>query len=249
MNAFGKERVQKVDTMNSMTAEPTSRRERNKQEKLERIREAAQTLFHEKGFDQTTMREIADRAEVGLGTIFLYASSKADLLFMIYAERIRQLNDATPPRPIKGFVENTMWFFSNAYAIYAEDMNLGRCFFRELMFQSGEQRRRLDDLTIAAFQRIAEHAAEAQRSGELAPNLDPQHVARIAFSLYQATLGQWISNFAIPDPNAVLRHDLELLMHGLAPQGTARNTPLEKTRQPKPSQPKPSRPSRRRKTS
>ena len=56
-------------------------RARNKLDKLRRIKEAAQSLFIAKGFDDTTMREIAVRAGVGLGTIFLYAKDKRDLLF------------------------------------------------------------------------------------------------------------------------------------------------------------------------
>jgi AcrR family transcriptional regulator len=34
-----------------------------------------------KGYDDTTTREIAIRAEVGMGTVFTYADNKRDLLF------------------------------------------------------------------------------------------------------------------------------------------------------------------------
>ena len=45
--------------------------------------EAARELFLAKGFDNTTIREIALRAGVGLGTVFVYAKNKRDLLFLI----------------------------------------------------------------------------------------------------------------------------------------------------------------------
>ena len=51
-------------------------RESNKQEKLERITRAARILFTQKGFDGTTTREIAHRARVGAGTLFLYAKDR-----------------------------------------------------------------------------------------------------------------------------------------------------------------------------
>ena len=58
-------------------------RERNRRDKLQRITAAARALFVEKGFDETTTREIARRADVALGTLFLYATDKRDLLFLI----------------------------------------------------------------------------------------------------------------------------------------------------------------------
>ena len=55
-------------------------RERNKLDKLGRIKDAARGLFLAKGFDDTTTREIATRAGAGIGTIFVYAENKRDLL-------------------------------------------------------------------------------------------------------------------------------------------------------------------------
>src|SRR3972149_6280826 len=66
-------------------------RTRNKLEKLRRIKEAAQNLFVAKGFDDTAMREIAVRAGVGLGTIFLYAKDKRDLLFLPINEPLEHI--------------------------------------------------------------------------------------------------------------------------------------------------------------
>src|SRR5512144_979924 len=63
----------------------------NKLDKLRRIKEAAQTLFVAKGFDETTMREIAVRAGVGIGTIFLYARDKRDLLFLTINEPLEHI--------------------------------------------------------------------------------------------------------------------------------------------------------------
>ena len=51
-------------------------REKNKTEKLHRIKEAARELFVLKGFDESTTREIAVRAGVGIGTVFTYAENK-----------------------------------------------------------------------------------------------------------------------------------------------------------------------------
>jgi len=64
-------------------AQALGRRERNKQEKLERITAAARELFAEHGVDDVTTQQIADRADVGSGTLFLYAKTKAELLLLV----------------------------------------------------------------------------------------------------------------------------------------------------------------------
>ena len=78
-----------------------SRTERKKREKLTRIMRTARQLFERKGFDATTMREIAAKADIGHGTLFLYARSKEDLLVMMFRDEVGRAVDeaiATVPR-------------------------------------------------------------------------------------------------------------------------------------------------------
>lgn len=67
----------------STNTTPISRRERNKQQKLERIIDAARELFAERGVDEVTTQEIAERADIGTGTLFLYAKTKGELLLLV----------------------------------------------------------------------------------------------------------------------------------------------------------------------
>jgi TetR/AcrR family fatty acid metabolism transcriptional regulator len=71
-------------------AGPASRRERLKQEREERILEAAAAVFADKGFHQATIRDIAELADVADGTIYNYFDNKFDLLVGIMA-RIAEL--------------------------------------------------------------------------------------------------------------------------------------------------------------
>src|ERR1700722_10079575 len=66
-------------------------RERSKREKRRRIQCAAEAVFAEKGYAAATTREIAARAEVGAGTIFLYARDKHDLLMMIVNDALDEM--------------------------------------------------------------------------------------------------------------------------------------------------------------
>lgn len=68
----------------------SGRREQNKLDKLERITSAAQILFAEKGANEVTTAEVAARANVAAGTLFLYASTKGELLLLAQNASYRQ---------------------------------------------------------------------------------------------------------------------------------------------------------------
>ena len=70
-----------------------SLRERKKQESMRRLKEAARDLMWEKGYDEATTREIADRAEIGEATLFRYVASKLDLFMLVYGEEFEAVID------------------------------------------------------------------------------------------------------------------------------------------------------------
>ena len=55
-------------------------RERKRKKTLENIFTQAKYLFRQQGVKQTTMEDIAEKAEVGVGTLYNYFKSKGDLL-------------------------------------------------------------------------------------------------------------------------------------------------------------------------
>lgn len=59
-------------------------RERQRAETLDRIREAATTLFAESDYRRVTMQAIAKAAGVGEATLFRHVSEKLDLLTLVY---------------------------------------------------------------------------------------------------------------------------------------------------------------------
>lgn len=63
--------------------ESVSRTERKKDERREKIIMAAEGLFLEKGFQNTTMNALAERADFTKKTVYSYFSSKEDLYYAV----------------------------------------------------------------------------------------------------------------------------------------------------------------------
>ena len=74
-------------------------RERKKQQTRETIERVALELFAKQGFDNTTLAEIADAADVSPRTIFAYFEGKEDILFCeeaVWIDRIRERLEQRP---------------------------------------------------------------------------------------------------------------------------------------------------------
>ncbi len=68
------------------------RKEREKEQRRLSIIEAAEKVFLSNGFDNTTMDEIADVAELSKGTLYLYFKSKEELFLEIVKKGSQILN-------------------------------------------------------------------------------------------------------------------------------------------------------------
>ncbi len=79
---------------------PPTRRERKKLETRQALEHAALRLFAEQGYEQTTVEEIAEAADVAVRTFFRYFSSKLDVLFGdVVTDRVGRLRSELAGRP------------------------------------------------------------------------------------------------------------------------------------------------------
>jgi TetR/AcrR family transcriptional regulator len=67
------------------------RREREKESRRQEIIDAAEKVFFAKGLEAATMDEIAERAELSKGTLYLYFKSKEELYLQIHLRGNRAL--------------------------------------------------------------------------------------------------------------------------------------------------------------
>lgn len=195
-------------------------RERKKLAVRERIRSAAAELFTKHGYSAATMRQIAKRSRVALGTLFNYAEDKRDLVFLIFNEELNATTDIAlaAPRPGQALAEQLRAVFRVHYRWLATKPALARILLQELTFySSGKQAATFHAIRKRLIDGIEALVRQAQAHGKIGSREDPALIARYVFFVYSASLRWWIAA-PQPDPDrgvAELRRLLELMIEGL----------------------------------
>jgi TetR/AcrR family transcriptional regulator len=160
-------------------ARPTGRRERNKQQKLERITAAARELFSEHGVDEVTTQQIADKADVGAGTLFLYARTKAELLLLVhnvkYAEAIESGVASAARTP--DTLDAVMAIVRPIVECNRVQIENGRTYLRELVFGDPQEPHHAEGLALTM--RVDEALADVLRRDGRADEQDAAQLSRI----------------------------------------------------------------------
>jgi AcrR family transcriptional regulator len=196
-----------------------SRVERKKRDKLDRIKRAARALFARKGFEATTTREIATAADVGIGTVFLHAISKQDLLVMIFREEAgRAVDAALDNLAEESLSDGLLRIFGALIAHHERNIGLARVFVKELPFLDDARHGRaafMSDL----FRQMAVMIERAQERGELRRGIPSLRLAKNLFALYFGILLEWLGAAGITpeERDRALRSALELHLSGLRP--------------------------------
>ncbi len=212
--------------MTETNVKPIRLRDQKKADKLQRIRSAAASLFSEQGYESTTMRTIANRAHVAVGTVFLYAKDKRDLVFLIFNEELdmileRAFRFANPEKP---FLEQLVSVFSTFYAEFSKNPPLSRILLKELTFLSeGIHSEHFQERRRTMIKKIEALVASAQENGSIRSHENPAFIARHIYFVYAGAIRWW---FAGPEPQlpagiAELRRQFRLTIAGLEPTPAA----------------------------
>jgi AcrR family transcriptional regulator len=195
-------------------------REKKKLATRDRIRTAASELFARHGYGASTMRQIAKRAHVGLGTLFNYAEDKRDLVFLIFNEELNATTDVAlaAPRTRDALLDQMMAVFRAHYQWLATQPELARILLQELTFySSGKQAATFHSIRKRLIDGVEELIRKAQKAKKISSRETPAVIARHIFFVYSASLRWWIAA-PKPDPNkgvADLRRLLKLQFDGL----------------------------------
>ncbi len=203
------------------------RRSREKVARRAAILEAARALFAEKGLLASTIDEVAERAEVAKGTIYLYFKSKEDMLSALLDEGLalvgqRFIEAIDPSLP----ADQNLRRLCDAYCrVYREEPQ----YFKLLFFCSHADVKAKICANPSECQGLPPLAALIQKGideGIFSPTVDPSKAAAIAWAsnngivlmFEQAPQEAPRGNLQIDD---LLRMNMELFIQGLRAKSPA----------------------------
>jgi TetR/AcrR family transcriptional regulator, cholesterol catabolism regulator len=163
-------------------------------ERRQRILAATQTLASRGGFDGVQMRAVAEKADVALGTLYRYFSSKVHLLVALTYERsvgfLSQL-ERTPPSE-EDPVERVHAVMVQLTRILQQDPSLTEAMLRAVMVA--------DASAAAAVHRVNELVTQilitAYRGGRVEPTAEDESRARVLEMVWLTSLLAWLSGRA-----------------------------------------------------
>lgn len=197
----------------SSTVPSPGRRERNKREKLDRITRAASDLFSRHGVDEVTTQQIAEAADVGAGTLFLYARTKGELLLLAqnaaYSrsldEGIRASSSATTA------VDAVVAVLEPIVHCNRAQVENGRTYLREMAFGDATEPHHAEALAIVT--RTEEAVAEIVARLTSATPSDAAAFAHVVSAVVMLAMSSAVDE-SVPDDEVVagVRRQLEVIL-------------------------------------
>lgn len=177
-----------------MTSSVLSRRERKKLETRERIFQAAVSLFMEKGFENTSVDEIAEAADVAKGTFFNHFPKKESLLGYLGERRLRTVREIVERNINESLTAEEK--VRVIMAALAQENLREKSLVKLIALEALKAKGALKDEGaksimgfIMLFRAIVD---EGQRRGELHPDANPLAVAEILHGMYFSSLFKWL---------------------------------------------------------
>jgi AcrR family transcriptional regulator len=201
-------------------------RARSKLDKRQRIAAASRNVFVDKGYEAATTREIAERAGVSIGTVFVYAQDKRELLLMVVNDELDALSrqgEAIIDAP-GSFVDRLLAYFRLRYRYWSREPRLSRAVvlqtpdFLAPSEHDAREAHRFYTRRLDMSAQIRRLARQAQAAGEIAHDVPAERIAALLVSVYLLEVRRWLHG---PDPRlrsgiAKLRGTVALVMRGIA---------------------------------
>ncbi|MCV2395752.1 TetR/AcrR family transcriptional regulator [Actinotalea sp. M2MS4P-6] len=194
------------------------RRERSKQDKRDRIFSAAAELFAERGFENVTTQAIADRADVGTGTVFRYAATKGELFLMVFNERLAAaVAEGAGAAADEPDVTRAVCALVEPVLTWGHDLGDAADYQRELLFGPPTERYRAEGLQIVADLelRITERLLSSAGTTTPAARQGAERAARTVFAVLNLLLVQPLNGLHPgTDPGRELRAQVAQVVRG-----------------------------------
>jgi AcrR family transcriptional regulator len=176
-------------------------RERKRQQTRERLTRAALALFLERGFEATTLDDIAAAADISRRSFFHYFASKEDVVFAWQEKSTAALIAAVATRPAN---ESMLTAAENAIAAMARQLEPGEAI---AMAQLKRENPALQARDQVKYEKLERALAEAlgKRAGYEAEKLQARLVAMITTGAMRIGAEFWAADGGCEKPEALTK--------------------------------------------
>jgi TetR/AcrR family transcriptional regulator, cholesterol catabolism regulator len=217
--------VPSSDRVKTPTA--SGRRERKKLATRDRIFECGVSLFASRGYDSTTMEDIAECADVARATVFNYFARKEDVVFEWFvrlrpqlAEIIEETRQQTTDTP-----SQLRRFVGGLARLYEDDPATGRAMVRAWLRAGGP----LLDYTFETPALLADTIRSGQEQGNIAPDLDATRAGLVLYDAYLGVFYRWVRDTDLPLEENLMA-TLDLVLTGIACGDFGRTHPKRRSK-------------------
>jgi AcrR family transcriptional regulator len=196
-------------------------REIKKKRTRRAIMDAAIKLFPEKGFENTTVGQVAKEAGVGKSTIYGYFQSKNEIFLAFCEDEIDFVftdlaKERDPDTPIQ---KQLLTLFMEQLRYVTRNYDFGRILVREMIFPKELTMEKSNDLSEKYLAALGDMLAKAISRGELRDDLDLLYISGHFYAFYLLVLSAWYQRRLQNEQEVedVLQKLMRQAMEGLAP--------------------------------
>lgn len=158
--------------LNMIESHPRAGDTHARPEKYLAILDAAKTMFGRKGYDSTTIIDIAGRAGVAEGTVYEYFKSKEELLLSItreyFARYKTRLDDAFDFPTAMSRLRHVMW---SHFTIFSADKDLVTVFLKDTKLSNHFYTSSAHSVFVDYHDKMVRVLEAGQQSGEFRPDI------------------------------------------------------------------------------
>jgi len=207
------------------------RRERKRLETRGRLIRAASALFAEKGYQNATMEDVSARADVGVGTVYNYFSSKEGLLLAVFEDATEpllveaQAVVAEPGTDAEGALRRLLETFEPLATLF--DKAVLREMLAATLLQPAERVEEFATLDAKLAATIAELLSKLAERGAIARDVDLESAAMALYGAFTISTLLYLSVTDMDQPSLreLVRRQVAVVYTGLAPASAPEPSP------------------------
>ena len=205
--------------MTAATVKNGSIRDIKKEEKKQRIMEAAIKILARQGYNDATVSQIAKEARVADGTLYLYFENKDDLLVRIFhditdhfiKEGLQLIEKVNSP------IEKLKAIAKLHLKNLGSDEDLA-CVFQIELRHNAKHMKRFSETKLREYFLIIENVIrDAQAVGQIRPDLNPWLTTKILFGALDEMATNWVLRKRDYDLVRMAKPTLDVLLNGMCP--------------------------------